>query len=315
MTTGFWPACKGFAHQAAARKHLSADSTAVQGPAGYPEAVNLSFNFSSIKSDFEFQAPSPTPPTEDGAWVILQGNSTVLKETPEGLTLPHGNLPDWLVLKHPPLCIGNWRGKPLRIATTDSGLTLQPPYASDDFNATTDQVDIQTLTLTGLAKQILHWERQSRHCSRCGALTERISDSWGKRCSSCNSHHFPHIHPCAIVLVKRGNELLLTRKAEWIPGRYSLVAGFLDFGESLEECAIREVREETGIEICNVRYVGSQNWPFPAQLMAGFVADYVAGDIQVDLNELEDARWFTSDALPLLPGRRSIARWIIDNFK
>ena len=107
----------------------------------------------------------------------------------------------------------------------------------------------------------------------------------------------------------------MTRKAEWIPGRYSLVAGFLDFGESLEECAIREVREETGIEINNVRYVGSQNWPFPAQLMAGFVADYVAGDIQVDLNELEDARWFTCDALPLLPGRRSIARWIIDNFK
>ena len=117
------------------------------------------------------------------------------------------------------------------------------------------------------------------------------------------------------MLVRRGNELLLTRKAEWVSGRYSLVAGFLDFGESLEECAIREVREETSIEVCNVRYVGSQNWPFPAQLMAGFVADYVSGDICVDLHELEDARWFPSDALPLLPASRSIARWIIDNFK
>jgi NAD+ diphosphatase len=108
--------------------------------------------------------------------------------------------------------------------------------------------------------------------------------------------------------------VLLTRKAEWPPGRYSLVAGFLDFGESLEECAIREVREETGIGIKNVRYVGSQNWPFPAQLMAGFVADYASGGIKVDPDELEDARWFHVDALPSLPTKRSIARHIIDTF-
>ena len=117
------------------------------------------------------------------------------------------------------------------------------------------------------------------------------------------------------MLVKRGHELLMARKTEWPAGRYGLVAGFLDFGESLEECAVREVREETGIEICNVRYVASQNWPFPAQLMAGFVAEYASGDICVDPKELEDARWFHVDDLPRLPGRRSIARWLIENFK
>jgi NAD+ diphosphatase len=245
----------------------------------------------------------------------MQGNGTVLEETQHGLKLLQGALPEWLIVQHPPLCIGTWRGKPLRVVSVDSRLTLKAPLVSDDFNSSTEHVDIQTLTLAGLAKQILHWERQSQHCSRCGAATERIVSTWGKRCTSCNAHHFPHIHPCAIILVKRGNELLLSRKAEWIAGRYSLVAGFLDFGESLEECAIREVREETGIEICNVRYIGSQNWPFPAQLMAGFVADYAGGEIQVEINELEDARWFQPDALPLLPGKRSIARWIIDNFK
>jgi NAD+ diphosphatase len=93
------------------------------------------------------------------------------------------------------------------------------------------------------------------------------------------------------------------------------VAGFLDLGESLEECAAREVREETGIEITNIRYVGSQNWPFPAQLMAGFIADYAGGEIVMDHNELEDARWFPVNGLPVLPPSRSIARWIIDNFK
>jgi NAD+ diphosphatase len=142
----------------------------------------------------------------------------------------------------------------------------------------------------------------------------KIPDSWGKRCSSCNAEHFPHIHPCSIILVKRDNELLLTRKKEWAAGRYGLVAGFLDFGESLEECAIREVREETGIAIRNVRYVGSQNWPFPAQMMAGFIADYAGGDIIINTDELEDARWFTADKLPELPPKRSIARWIIDSF-
>jgi NAD+ diphosphatase len=284
-------------------------------PSRYPEAVNLPFNFSSIKTQFEFRHPTSETLSDEGAWVILQGNSSVLKETHDVLELLQGPLPEWLIPKHPPLCIGTWRGRPLRAITIDSSLALEPSFVSNDFNASNDRVDSQTLTLAGLAKQILHWERQSLYCSRCGAATERINASWGKRCTSCNIEHYPHIHPCAIVLVKRGKELLLTRKAEWAAGRYSLVAGFLDFGESLEECAIREIREETGIEACNVRYVGSQNWPFPAQLMAGFVADYAAGDIQVELSELEDARWFPSDALPLLPGRRSIARWIIDNFK
>jgi NAD+ diphosphatase len=281
----------------------------------YPEAVNLPFNFYSVKADFEFRSPGATTPPEDGHWVIIQGNNAILEETHTGPKLFHGNLPEWLVPQQPALCIGTWCGKPLRAITISSSLELEPPFVGEAFNANHENMDIQTLTLAGLAKQILHWDRQSRYCPRCGSQTIGISSTWGKRCTSCSSEHYPHIHPCAIVLVKRGNELLLTRKAEWPAGRFSLVAGFLDFGESLEECAIREVREETGIEICNIRYVGSQNWPFPAQLMAGFVADYASGDICVDPLELDDARWFPVDALPDLPSRRSIARWIIESFK
>ena len=281
----------------------------------YPEAVNLPFNFSSLKSDFEFRAPATEQPQESGTWAIIQGNNAILQETDDGLKLPCGDLPGWLTPQQPALHIGIWQGQPLRAITISSSLNITAPFTSAPFNAADERMDIQSLTLAGLAKQILHWERQSRHCPRCGAETTAINGTWGKRCTACNSEHFPHIHPCAIVLVKRGNQLLLTRKAEWPAGRYSLVAGFLDFGECLEECAIREVREETGIEIRNLRYVGSQNWPFPAQLMAGFVADYSAGEICVDHHELEDARWFPVDALPDLPTRRSIARWIIDNFK
>jgi len=281
----------------------------------YPENINLPFNFAYIKDAFELRHPLPYEPDEEGTWAIIQGNSVVVMQDENGFTLPEGELPIGLTPKAPPLCIGLWHGKPLRAIALSSKLILPPSFAAEQFNAIEQRLDMQTLTLAGLAKQILHWEQQSRHCSACGTQTERIPATWGKKCGGCNAVHFPHIHPCAIVLVKRGNELLLTRKAEWAAGRYSLVAGFLDFGESLEECAIREVREETGIEIKNVRYVGSQNWPFPAQLMAGFVADYAGGEIVIDTHELEDARWFRSDALPTLPPSRSIARWIIDNFK
>lgn len=280
----------------------------------YPEQINLPFNFSYIRDAFELYSPSAQGPSEQGFWAIIQGNNVVLARIDDLLTLPQGDLPGWLTPQHPPLCIGLWQGKPLRAFTVDAKFAILPPFEVETFNATEERLDPQTLTLAGLAKQILHWERQSRHCPRCGAGTERIEGNWGKRCTGCGSEHYPHIHPCAILLVRRGNEVLLTRKAEWPPGRYSLVAGFVDFGESLEECAIREVREETGIGIKNVRYVGSQNWPFPAQLMAGFVADYASGEIKVDPNELEDARWFPVDALPSLPTKRSIARYIIDTF-
>lgn len=280
-----------------------------------PEAINLPFNYSSIRNEFTLLGAAPETDLPEGAWVIIQGASVILEQSKAGLRLPVGRLPDWLIPQQAPLCIGIWREKPLRGITVSGALQLEAPFVAANFNAVDEHMDIQTLTLAGLAKQILHWERQSRHCSRCGAETEPIAATRGKRCRSCQAEHYPHIHPCAIVLVKRGKELLLTRKAEWPPGRYSLVAGFLDVGESLEECAIREVREETGIEITNVRYVGSQNWPFPAQLMAGFVADYAGGEIVVDHHELEDAGWFPREALPTMPPTRSIARWIIDNFK
>lgn len=313
MTSNLWPKCKGFAHQAAVRKHIDKENRL--SPVPYPETINLPFNYASISKDFVPLTHSGDHSGEENYWAIIQGGNLVTADGDAGPGLPFGPLPDWLEFKHHPLLIGRWMEKPLYALSVSSALQLRPPYRAEPFNASGEQLDIRTLTLGGLARQILHWDRQSRHCPLCGSETGRMSGNWGKRCISCNSEHYPHIHPCAIVLVKRDDRILLCRKAEWAPGRYGLVAGFLDFGESLEECAIREVREETGIEICNVRYAGSQNWPFPAQLMAGFVADYASGEIKVDSSELEDAQWFKSDQLPSLPPLRSIARWIIDNFK
>lgn len=281
----------------------------------YPETVNLPFNGKVIGDAFVPAKPGGTVPPGEGYWAILQGSALVVTGNGGELSLPEGPLPAWLESPHEPLCIGMWHNRPLRVLRIGRDVEIAPPFVVEPFNAFSERLGDRLLTIGGIAHQILHWERQSAFCPRCGGPLTRITSTWGKKCASCSHEHFPHIHPCAIVLVRRGDEFLLTRKQEWAKGRYSLVAGFLDFGESLEECAQREVKEETGIEITNIRYVGSQNWPFPSQLMAGFVADWAGGEIVVDREELEDARWFCIESMPeSFPTKRSIARWIIDRY-
>jgi len=282
--------------------------------ADYPEIVAIPFNNTCIREFFELFHPQFPNTPGPGYWVIIQDNSVILNTDGNMPALPEGELPNWLKPRNELLCIGLWKGKPLRVFSIDNSCNIVPPFVTEMLNAPEQRVDDATLSLSGLAKQILHWERQSRCCPHCGGATERARSGWSKQCTACQSKYYPCINPCAIVLVKRGNEVLLVRKAEWPDGRYSLVAGFLDFGESLEECAAREVKEETGIDITGISYVGSQNWPFPSQLMAGFVAQYAGGEIIVAHEELEDVRWFPITALPALPPRRSIARRIIDSF-
>jgi NAD+ diphosphatase len=286
-----------------------------EGNMRYPEAVNLPFNSTIIKDDFRPFRPGEEAAGGSGFWIIVRGSAFVVRKDGESLSLCEGALPDWAVAGEGPLAIGRWQGKPLGAVRIGDNAVIPRPYVAEQFLAAEERLDDRLLTLGGLARQILHWERTSRHCSLCGGNSGRIPGSWGKKCLECGYENYPHIHPCIIVLVRRGEEFLLARKPEWSEGRYSLVAGFLEFGESLEECVQREVREETGIAVKNAQYVGSQNWPFPGQLMAGFVADHAGGEIVVDRAELEDARWFSRNNMPPdLPGRRSIARWIIDRF-
>ncbi len=285
----------------------------------YPEVVNLPFNAAILKDDFQPLNSGEGASAEEGFWAIVKESSTkssfVVKEEGADLILHEGPLPEWAVVETGPFCIGRWLGKPFLAARVSEKGGIPAPYVTQLFNAAEDRLDARIHTLNGLARQILNWERTSAHCPVCGANVMCIAGSWGKRCIACAYENYPHVHPCIIVLVRRGDEFLLARKAEWLTGRYSLIAGFLEFGESLEECVQREVREETGIEVTNIHYVGSQNWPFPSQLMAGFVAEYAGGEIVVDRDELEDARWFSLKKMPAgFPGHYSIARWIIDRF-
>lgn len=281
----------------------------------YPDLINIPFNNVFIRDLFVPGGPQYSSSLlEPGYWAIIQGNNMILQAGGANPTLPFGALPDWLVTPDNPLTIGSWHGRPLRIFSADASIAIQPPFMAEALNAAVQTMDNATLGIGGLARQILHWEEQSRFCSVCGGSSGPFVREWGRYCTLCNAKQFPRISPCAIVLVRRESELLLVRNAAWPTGRYSLAAGFINFGESLEDCAAREVREETGIEIADIKYVGSQSWPFPSQLMAGFVATYAGGELVVDHNELEDARWFPISALPPLPPTRSIARRIIDTF-
>lgn len=275
----------------------------------------LPFNSALISGLFTPLPPEQEPDDTPGYWAVLQGSSLVMPAGTEQALFPVGLLPEGINSETGPLKIGLWQGKPLRVVRLATDAILPSGYEKIPFQGPDTRLDNALATIAGRAAQILHWERRSRFCSHCGGTLDRITGGWGKRCLSCGDEHFPHIHPCIIVLVRRGAELLLIRNAAWDTGRFSLVAGFLDFGESLEECVQREVREEAGIDVTNIRYVGSQCWPFPSQQMIGFIADYDQGDLKPDGVEVVEARWFSDDGLPAPPGsRRSISRWIMDNY-
>ena len=166
----------------------------------------------------------------------------------------------------------------------------------------------------GTARQKVEWYRTHRFCSRCGAVTEPADGAEAMRCPACGQMHFARVAPAVIVLVQRGREALLGRSPHFKSGVYSTLAGFVEPGESLEECVHREIEEEVGVSVTNLRYFGSQPHPFPNSLMVGFVADWAGGEIEIDPLEIEDARWFDVDELPELPHPMSIARALIEDF-
>ena len=175
------------------------------------------------------------------------------------------------------------------------------------------QIDGESWQAASLATQLVDFARTTRYCGECAAERAWGDRDLGRTCPNGHDTAYPRISPCAIVLVHDGGRrVLLGKRANWPVNRYSLFAGFVEQGESLEHCARREVREEIGVEIDRLRYVGSQSWPFPSQLMLGFTARWASGEIVVDPEEIEDARWFDIDDLPALPPALSIARRILE---
>jgi NAD+ diphosphatase len=173
----------------------------------------------------------------------------------------------------------------------------------------------ETLTaLAGKAVHIMEWDKNTLYCGRCGSETSLKEAERAKMCPECGFTSFPKISPAIIVMIEKEDKLLLARSPHFPKGRYSIIAGFVEPGESIEQAVVREVMEEVGINIKNVKYFGSQPWPFPDSLMIGFTAEHAEGDIQIDGVEIEDAGWYTKDDIPNIPGTHSISGQLIQHF-
>jgi len=215
--------------------------------------------------------------------------------------------------KHPAnaLAVGQLNGIPCYAADVEH-LPEIPGSEPTPLRTIFQLAGAEVFALAGRATQLLDWQNNHRFCGKCGTPTTIKSSELAMHCPACGLLAYPRISPAVMVLVRDGDKLLLARSPHFKPGVYSALAGFVEPGETLEECAAREVREEVGIEITKLRYFHSQPWPFPNSLMVAFFADYAGGTITPDPNEIEAADWFPLDALPILPEPISISRRLID---
>lgn len=252
-----------------------------------------------------------------GSWFIFRGEQVLVRDDDDGgyvkgihLSGPPEDLGlDALFVQD----IGELYGE--KCFATEVGREIEAPEGMSfrDLRGMLGSMDERFFAMAGRAKQIVNWNRTHQFCGRCGAGTTPGPTELSKECPSCGMHFYPRLSPAAIMLITSGDQLLLARSPHFPPGMYSALAGFVEPGESIEQTIAREVREEVGVEVQNLRYFGSQPWPFPDSLMIGFIAEYAAGEL-LSSEEIEDAGWFTAEKMSLLPPRLSIARAMIDHF-
>ncbi|HEY9620710.1 MAG TPA: NAD(+) diphosphatase [Crinalium sp.] len=210
--------------------------------------------------------------------------------------------------------LGTLDGKPCYSAELPKETVAPEGMALRGLRDLYTHLDDDLFAIAGRAVQIVEWDRTHQYCGHCATPTTQLPNERAKRCPSCGLVNYPRLSPAVIVLISRGDEVLLARSRRFPEGMYSILAGFVEAGESLEEAIAREVREEVGVELTDIRYFGSQPWPFPNSLMIGFTATYAGGAIVLEEAEIEDARWFHKHDLPKIPPRLSIARKLIDWF-
>lgn len=194
-----------------------------------------------------------------------------------------------------------------------TSLSLRRAYARLSISISSFGDDL-LFAIACRAIQVIYWDRNHQFCSRCGSTVIMQIHERVKVCQQCDLHFYPKFSPSIIVAVEKNHEILLARSPRFYPGVYSVLAGFIEAGESAEDTIHREILEEVGLKVHKLRYFGSQSWPFPDSFMLGFIADYLSGEIIIDQREIIDAQWFNIDNLPQLPSPPSIARKLIDQF-
>ena len=271
--------------------------------------------------------PRTLPPADRSAvayWFAFQDQKMIVRKTADTVEVPL--LIDLTAFSLAPIRqqylgqLENGQGDPIHCysAEIDPNVALADGLVAEGLRELYAPLGDVLFNVAGRAVQIITWDRSHQYCGHCATPTETLPQERARRCPACGLTSYPRLSPAVIIAIVRrdehGERILLARNHRFPPGRYSVVAGFVEPGESLEACAQREVLEEVGIRIKNIRYFGSQPWPFPNSLMLGFTAEYESGEIRLEESELADAQWFTADNFPSLPPKMTIARKLIDWF-
>jgi NAD+ diphosphatase len=296
------------------------------GPHGDAAPIRASFDRAllrggSMKNEMPFAAPEafagavqpPAEATSPALWFVFRENELLVTDD-HPPQLPAGAHPSALGLevRHEQY-LGVLGARPCFAGEVGASVPAGPGWQWRGLRSLFSRLDDAQFAIAGRALQLVDWNRTHIYCGRCGTQTSVRDSERSRECPGCGLVAYPRLAPAVMALVKREpDEILLARSHRFPPGMYSALAGFVEPGETLEQCLEREVFEEVGVRVRDVRYFASQPWPFPHSLMIAFVADWESGEIRVDPLEIEAAEWFTIAGLPQLPQPISIARRLID---
>jgi NAD+ diphosphatase len=263
----------------------------------------------------EYQ-PLTTPPdacSEPALWFAFHRSELLVRAGADQLLPPScRDLSELGLASARQLYLGTYGGQHCYASELKPPQQLPAGHELQGLRTVYGHIDEPLAMLAGRAFQYVDWDRNHQYCSRCGTPTAARRDERARLCPNCKYKVYPPVSPAIMILIMHGRKLLLARKAQSPPNRYSALAGFVEPGETLEATVRRETREEVGVEIDKLSYFGSQPWPFPHSLMIAFTAHYAGGDIRPDGTEIVDARWFDIDELPVLPPSISISRRMIN---
>lgn len=260
--------------------------------------------------------PGEYPKGRQGGVFLIVHNSRILTHPAQpGEPISPDLLPSSSIDHEQSTYIGEFRSEPCFALEVSNDLVEGAQFSADlswlSLRELLGAVSDERFQMLGRALQLLRWSREHKFCGSCGNETRSSDKERARYCEKCDVLHYPKLAPCVICLVRKGNKCLLARHSRFSNGMFSTLAGFVEPGETLEEALRREILEEVGIEAGNFQYFGSQPWPFPGQLMIGFTAEYIEGELTPDGEEIVEADWFQPDNLPLVPPESTISGSLI----
>ncbi|HEX3000816.1 MAG TPA: NAD(+) diphosphatase, partial [Methanoregula sp.] len=258
--------------------------------------------------------PEPAVPPENAKWVIVRENGVYLQSGEPPVLVYTRDKKEALTSILRSQYLGHCDGVAWYAVEVAADPGVPGSVFYPDIRRLHGILPDNELAAAALAVRIIAFDRTTRFCGQCGSATQQSGEERAQVCTACGQVTYPRMSPAIIVLIRKDDQVLLARSPRFPPDFYSVIAGFVAPGETLEEAVRREVREEVGIEITNIRYQASEPWPFPDSLMIGFIADYAGGEITIDNKEIVSAAWFERESLPELPRKMSIARALIDRW-